>query len=223
MITLKADKRSIAGRKVKSLRREDIIPAVVYGHGIASKNIQVDYKSFQKALKEAGESSLISLEVKDLKPMRVLIHDYTSHPLTAKIEHVDFYEVKSDERLTAEVEIKLIGIAPAVKNFGGILVTPLRKIKIQCLPDDLIHQVEIDLGGLAQIGNEIKIKDLKLSDKIKILEDQETLLVKVEEPRKEEVAKPVAEAAATTAEAATTGQAGSPVTEATAAKTETKK
>ena len=191
MLNLKAKSRKLLGRKVKQLRKKNIIPAIVYGHNIKSSPIEVENKAFKKILGEGGESSLVNLEIDDKKPISVLIHDLSYHPLTSEIIHVDFYQVKTHEKLTAEIEFKFIGESSAVKNLGGILVTPLKRIKVECLPQDLVHEIEVDLSRLINYGDEIKIKDLKISKKIKILEGLEAVVANVEEPREEEeVAKP---------------------------------
>ena len=206
MLTLKAQTRKLLGRKTKQLRKEDLIPAVIYGHNIKTKPIQVDLKTFSKVFKEAGESSLVNLEIDKEKPTSVLIHDLSYHPLTSKIIHIDFYQVKAHEKLTADVELKFIGESPAVKNLGGILVTHLKRVKIECLPQDLIHEIEVDFSQLTSYGDEIKIKDLKVPERIRILEDGELIVVNIEEPAKEEevvkeeVAAPEAEAGVATAE-----------------------
>ena len=191
MLSLKAKSRKLLGRKVKQLRKKSLIPAIVYGHNIKSSPIEVKNEAFKKILGEGGESSLVNLEIDDKKPISVLIHDLSYHPLTSEIIHVDFYQVKAHEKLTAEIEFKFVGESPAVKNLGGILVTPFKRVKVECLPQDLVHEIEVDLSRLINYGDEIKIKDLKISKKIKILEGLEIVVANVEEPRKEEeVAKP---------------------------------
>ena len=206
MLTLRAQTRKLLGRKTKQLRKEDLIPAVIYGHNIKTKPIQVDLKTFSKVFKEAGESSLVNLEIDKEKPTSVLIHDLSYHPLTSKIIHIDFYQVKAHEKLTTDVELKFIGESPAVKNLGGILVTHLKRVKIECLPQDLIHEIEVDFSQLTSYGDEIKIKDLKVPERIRILEDGELIVVNIEEPAKEEevvkeeVAAPEAEAGTVAAE-----------------------
>jgi len=214
MLSLKAKSRKLLGRKVKQLRKKNIIPAVIYGHNIESRPIEIESKTFKKILSEAGESSLVNLEIDDQKPVSVLIHDLSYHPLTSEIIHIDFYQVKTHEKLTAEIELKFIGESPAVKNLGGILVTPLKAVKVECLPQDLIHEIEVDLSQLINYGDEIKIKDLKIPEKIKISEEAKVTVANIEEPRKEkeeikpEVAEVTAEAAVPTGGKETTAEEG---------------
>lgn len=186
MLTLKAKIRKITGKKVRTLRDKDIIPAVVYGHGFKSKPIQVLYSEFEKVYKEAGESSLINLDVSKEKPVKALIYDIQLHPLTDKIQHIDFYKVKAGEKIRVEVALKFMGISPAVKELSGTLISNLDKIEVECLPEDLIHEIEVDISNLASFDEVVRIKDLNIPEKVKTLHDPEDIVVHVEPPRKAE-------------------------------------
>ena len=171
------------------MRKKKIIPAVVYGHQITTQNISVPYLDFEKVYREAGESSLINLIVENEKPIPVLIHDIQRHPLTGEIQHIDFYQVKTGEKITLEVGLKFVGEAPAVKELGGVLVTPLSKLKIECLPQDLIHELEVDISGLKNFEDIIRLKDLKIPQSIKVLASPDEVIALVKPPRKEEEIK----------------------------------
>ncbi len=188
MLQLKAKKRTILGKKVKKLRKKGIIPAVIYGHNIPSESIEIERKSFEKIFQEAGESTIIELIV-DKKPIKVLIHDVQRDPIKDDIIHVDFYQIKEKEKLTAEVELKFINEAPVVKEKGGILIYNLTKIKIECLPKDLIHQIEVDLSSLKEFNDLIRVKDLKIPHQIKVLHDLEDVVVSISAPKIEEEIK----------------------------------
>ena len=179
---LKAKKRTIFGRKVKKLRKQDLIPGVVYGHNILPQAIEVERKSFEKIFQEAGESTVIDLLI-DKKPIKVLIHDVSYDPIKDKIIHVDFYQIKEKEKVTVDVNLKFINESPAVKEKGGILIYHLTKIKIECLPKDLIHEIEVDLSKLSEIDDLIKIKDLKIPSNIKVLEEPDNVVVSVSLPK----------------------------------------
>jgi len=193
MLTLLAQAREIKGRKNNQLRKQMIIPAVIYGHGIKNQNVQVPLSAFNKIFKEIGESSLINLDIEGKKPVKVLIRDLQYHPLTNRIEHIDFYEVRADEMISVDVPLKLVGEAPVVKEFGGIIVLALKEIKIQCLPDDLIHELEIDISNLKTFDNVIRIKDLNVPAGLKLMNTVEEVLVAVEQPRTEEEIKTLEE------------------------------
>ena len=183
MLELKASVREITGRKTKDLRRENIIPAVVYGHGIESLSVQVLLSDFEKAFKQAGESSLIDLKIKGQDDRKVLVHAIQYHPLTDKVEHVDFYQIKEGEKIIVEVELEFTGSSRAVKDFNGILIHELDKIEVECLPQDLIRSVEVDLSRLSELNDVIRIGDLKMPENIKILSDPESSVVAVKAPK----------------------------------------
>jgi len=131
MTTLKVQTRNIFGRKNKQIREKDFIPAVVYGHGFKSISLKVSYSAFEKVLKKAGESTLIDLEIGTDKPIKVLIYDMQYEPLTNKIQHIDFYKIKTGEKIDVDVELKFMGESLVVKEAGGVLVHILDKIKIR--------------------------------------------------------------------------------------------
>ncbi len=179
MLELKASVREITGRKTKSLRKENIIPAIVYGHGEESVSIQVSLLDFDKILKQAGESSLIDLKIEGQKDKKVLVHAVQYHPLTDKVEHVDFYQIKEGEKIVVEVKLEFIGISRAVKEFNGVLTHELDRIEIECLPKDLIKNIEVDLTKLAEINDVIRVGDLEVPENIKILSNLESSVAAV--------------------------------------------
>ncbi len=159
-LKLQAKKRDIKGKRVKVLRSEGQIPAVVYGHGVESKDLTVDYRAFEKLFSKAGESSLIDLEVEGGAPVKVLIHAVQFDPLKGRISHVDFRQVNMKEKLDAEVILKFVGEAPAVKTGGAILVRNMDTITVRCLPGDLVHEIEVDLTRLVNVDDRITIGDI---------------------------------------------------------------
>ncbi|MCG2686709.1 50S ribosomal protein L25, partial [Candidatus Parcubacteria bacterium] len=148
MLSLKAQPRELKGRKTKKIKEQGLIPAVVYGHGFKSKSIQVLALDFKKVFKEAGESSIINLEIEGDKPIKVLVYDMQRHPLKDNLQHIDFYKIKEGEKIKVETGLKFIGEAPAVKELGGVLFNNLSEVEIECLPEDLIHEIEVDISVL---------------------------------------------------------------------------
>jgi large subunit ribosomal protein L25 len=189
---LKVQSRTILGKKVKTLREEDLIPAELYGHGVKNLHFTLSAKEFQKVFKEAGESTIINLITEDNKTLPVMIHDLEIDPLSKKILNVDFYQIKMSEKIRVPVSIEFSGEAPAVKTLGGILVKTLQEIEVEALPSDLPNRIEVDLSGLDEIGKTISVKDLKISEKVKIFVNPDTIIATVVEAKAEEV---VAEAA----------------------------
>ena len=138
MQNLQAQERKIKGKKVKTLRQEGFLPAVIYGEGVSSQSISIPYKEFEKAYKEAGESTLLKLEV-DGKAHNALIHGIAYDPLKGNPIHADFYAVRMDRAIRTKVPLEFIGESPAVKNEGGILVKVMQEIDVEALPPNLPH------------------------------------------------------------------------------------
>lgn len=165
------------GKKVKSLRREGMIPAVLYGGNGEPQSLTLKGMEFEKVYREAGESTIIDLDLGG-KKAPVLITDVQRDPFD-KFLHVDFQRIKAGEKLTATVAIEAEGEAPAVKSGVGILLTLLDEVEVECLPQDLPSEIKIDISNLTEVGQDIEIKDLPIDyTKIKVLghEPEEAVL-----------------------------------------------
>ncbi len=184
-IELKAQKRELIGRAVNSLRKEGLLPSVIYGHNFESKAIQIKYKDFEKVFKAAGESTLINLKIDD-KEEPAVIKDIQKDPVSDQIIHADFYKVSLTEKIKANVPVVVIGESEAVKN-GGVLIKTVNELEVEALPQDLPHELQIDISRLQNFGDHIQIKDILVSDKVKIEANSEDIVALVQEPRKEEV------------------------------------
>lgn len=184
-IALKAVIREEVGKKAKKLRALDMIPAVMYGNKIASQNLAVNYVDFKRVYAKAGESALIELEVVG-KKVNVLIHDIQLAPMSGKVSHIDFFQVNMKEEVETEIPLEFVGESEAVKALGGVLVKNMDAIAVKCLPADLPEKYEIDLSALATFDDVISVKDLKISDKVEIMIDGETVIAMVSAPRSEE-------------------------------------
>jgi large subunit ribosomal protein L25 len=182
MLELKAQTREITGKKVKKLRKTGIIPAVLYGHNIKSAPLAVDAKEFSKIFKQAGETSLLQLTIGG-KKHNVLIHDLASDPLSDAILHIDFFEVRMDEKIKTKVPLVFIGESPAVKGEGGVLIKALQEVELEALPQDLPKEIEVDISSLRVFEDKIHIKDLKVGGSAKILVDPEDMVASVVPPR----------------------------------------
>jgi large subunit ribosomal protein L25 len=178
----------------KILEKQGLIPAELYGHGIANLHLSVNQNEFSKLLRKAGESTIIEVKATD-GVHNVLIHDVQKHYLNSSPVHVDFYEVKMTEKLTASVALEFIGEADAVKVLGGTLVKVLSEVEVECLPADLPHNIEVDIASLKTFEDTILVKDLAVSDKVAIKTDSDEMVAKVQPPRdvEAELAEPVGE------------------------------
>jgi len=169
----------------KELKRDGLIPAIVYGHKTKNTPIEVDYADFDKLYEQAGETTLISLEFNDEKRV-VLIHDVQIDPVTDKYIHIDFYQVKMDEKIKAEVALNFIGQAPAVIEHGGILVKNMDKLEIEALPKDLPHEIEVDVSRLKQIEDHICVRDLDIPKGVEVLVGKEQVVAMIASPKVQE-------------------------------------
>lgn len=185
---LKVQTRNIFGKKVKALRQQGLIPAELYGHGIKNLHLSLPAKEFKNVLKEAGESTVINLLTEDNKTLPVMIHDVKTDSLSGEILNVDFYQIKMSERIRVHTPIEFIGEAPAIKTKGGILVKTLKEIEVEALPNDLPRKIEANLIQLDEINKSISVKDLKISDRVKIFVSPETIVATVIEAKAEEAA-----------------------------------
>jgi large subunit ribosomal protein L25 len=183
---LSVQKREKFGKAVKSLRREGLIPAELYGRGLKNFHLSISAKDFLKALKESGTSTVMNL-ILDGKKTPVLIQDIGRNYLTGEVEHVDFYQVRMDEKIKTKVSLEFIGEAPAVKDKGGILNKAMSEIEVEALPADLPRHLELDLSSLDDIDKSIYVKDIKVPAGVKVLVDADTVVATVTPPVAEEV------------------------------------
>ena len=197
---LDASKREITGKKVRFLRRQGIVPANIYGHGIDSTSINVDAKSLKHLLAHAGKTDLISLKIGDSKnPVRVIVREVQRNPINDDLFHVGFYEVKATEKIKVDVPLVFVGEAPVLKKVKNSSVFHLiDSLHIEALPDDLPHSFEVDVSHLEELDQTIHIKDIPLGSGITLLSDPEQMVVKTAEAKKEvEVVPEVVEAEVT--------------------------
>ena len=184
-LKLKADKRTITGRKVKNLRNEGILPANIFGKKVKSISVQVEKSSFESTFKDAGETGIIELSLgKETRP--VLVHGVQIDPVTDEPIHVDFFQVNLKEKVTANVPLELIGEAPAEKQKLGTLVQQLDEIEVEALPTDLPDKYELDVSDLKEVDDMLTVADLKTDAKVEVLNDKEQIIAKIEALREEE-------------------------------------
>lgn len=184
-IQLKSKMRDVIGKKVKQFRKDGLVPAVVYGHKKAARNIWINLLDLKKTYSKAGESTLIELEV-DGKNVNALIHDVQVEPMSRNFCHVDFFEVNMNEKIEADVPLDFVGESEAIKALGGMLLKNADAIQVSCLPGDLMSKIEVDISAIKTFDDHIKVKDLKISDKVKVLSDMEMVVAGVVPPRTEE-------------------------------------
>lgn len=181
--------RDIAGPKAALLRGQGIIPAELYGRGTANVHLSVEAKTFRKVFAEAGENTVITLSWgKEQRP--ALVHDVQRDYLTDEIVHVDFHQIRMDEKIRARIPIEFVGEAPAVKAHGGILNRAMDEAEVEALPGDLPHRLTVDLSALAELEETLYVSDIPVPKGVKLLVDPTTPVVSISAPVEEEVAPP---------------------------------
>lgn len=186
-VILNANERKTIGKQVKALRRQGLLPAVMYGVGIEPLPIELDEKVASRALEKVGRSTLIDLKVgKDTH--KVLVREFQRDVIRRDILHVDFLVVAMDVVISAVVPVVLVGEAPAMEELGGIVVSGLNEIEVEALPADLPEQVTADIGGLVSMNDVITAGDLDLGEKVTLITDPgETIANVIAQMAEEEI------------------------------------
>ncbi len=188
MLELRVKIREKLGRKNEKLRKMGIIPAVLYGSKIKNLSLSVDLKEFEEMYKKVGKSSLVSIQVvspdKSLKKYSVLVHKVQNDPLTGKLTHIDFYQPILGKEVEVSVPLVFEGESAAVKDLNGTLVKKLREVIVKSLPENLPHEIKVNIGALKTFQDEILIKDIKLPDKVKAQQEPDEIVAKAISPEK---------------------------------------
>lgn len=185
-IILKAQKREELSKKNNIIKKTGLIPAVLYGKKFANQNLKVVAKEFLNVYKQAGTSTLIDLEIEEEKPIKIIVADIQRDPVQNGIIHIDFKQINMQEEITADVALDFIGESPAIKKFGGVVLKNIESVEVKCLPADLPHDLKVDLSKLSAIDSHFAVKDLDISDKVKILNDADDVIAIVKAIKAEE-------------------------------------
>jgi large subunit ribosomal protein L25 len=191
-VVLKAKRREVIGKQVKALRREGWLPAIIYGSGIDPLPISLNYREAHRVLPGISSSRLIVVDV-DGERHTSLVRERQRHPVTGNMLHLDFQEVSMTEKLRTMVSLELIGVAPAIDNYGGILVPGQEHIEIECLPGDLPNLIEVDISGLGEIGDALYVRDLVIPSNVEVLTELDELVVVITAPAAEPIEEEVEE------------------------------
>jgi len=183
MIKLKAKQKT--SKKPEEIRKEDKIPGIIYGPEIENQGIEMELKDFEKVYEEAGESSLINLEIDGKKEdFLVLVHDVQYGPLSGRPTHVDFYQPLLKQETEVTIPIVLEGKSPAVKNLDATLVKNISEIDVKALPRNLPQEIKVNVKSLQEFGDVIKVKDLPVPSGVTIDRDPEDIVISVSEPER---------------------------------------
>jgi large subunit ribosomal protein L25 len=202
---LAATTRSVTGKKVAYLRRDGQLPAVVFGRGIDSDNVQLDAHEFEQLRRHAGPNTLIDLSVDGGRAKPVLVHGVQSHRVNRRPLHVDLFVVRMTEKLTVEVPLVSEGESDAVENAGGTLLHVLEHVRVSALPDHLPQSIHYSIESLRTFDDQVHVRDLAIPEDATLLTDLDEVVAKVLPPRVEE--EPVAAAEPAEGEEAAEGEA----------------
>lgn len=218
---LKAQKRQITGKKVKNLRRQQILPGNIFGKKIKSESIQIPILEFAKIYQVAHETSIVELDI-DGQKQPALIQNVQTHPVTGDFIHVDFFQVDMKEKVKTKIPVDFVGSAPAVEQKLGLILKLTDEVEIEALPADLPEKLTLDLTVLRAVGDVLKAGDIKLPEGVALLTKPESEIAKIGELLTKEAEKQKAEEeAAKAAAAAQTAAVAQPPAENGQAKTET--
>lgn len=185
-ISLQADKRTEQGKAVRRLRKAGLVPAVAYGHDQSSVMLSLDHKLAERIYRQVGGSRLVQLKIGEGAAKNALIHDVQLDGRTGSLMHLDFYFVRMDEVLKAEVPLHFVGESTAVYQEEGILVKVMESVEVETLPANLPDMLEVDISVLDDFEKTITIADITVPKGVTILAEADELVVKVDPPRSEE-------------------------------------
>ncbi len=196
-ITLSAQKRPETGKdKVKKLRGQGRVPAVVYGHGQEARSITLDSKELLPLFKEtSGENTIINLRLEDGSTLKTVIREAQTEPIRNRLLHLDLLEIRMDEKIKVKVPVETEGLPEGVKNQGGIMEHILDMVEVSCLPGDIPDKIVVDVSGL-KVGQSLHVGDIKV-DKVEVVTDKSHVVATVIAPIVETAPAPEAEAVET--------------------------
>ena len=184
-VRLKLEPRDGSGQQARALRREGRLPAIVYGHAVDSVSVAVDGRDFLRAFQKVGRNQLLDLQIGDEPVRKALVREVQRSPRTGDLLHVDFYQVNLTEEIESEVPIEFEGEVEIVSKGEADLLHGLHELKVKCLPTDLPPVITVDVSGLKEVDDEIRVKDLKALPCCEIPDDAVDLIVKVQAHRVE--------------------------------------
>ena len=178
MLSLTSHKRETKGN-LNALRDQGMIPGVFYGPKVESQTLQIDEKQFYQIYKEAGESTLINLAVEGEKDSPVLIHEVQRDPLSSQVLHVDFYQPDLEKEVEITVPLVFEGEAPAVDSLGGTLIRNIQEVSVKALPQNLPHEIVVNVDSLATFEDRVLVKDIIRNGEFEIVQDSEDAVAQV--------------------------------------------
>lgn len=184
-ISLACTPRSVFGKGNRSLRKAEQLPGVIYGEGQEPLPVSMPYKTFVDVYRQAGETTIVECEVEG-HTIPTLIADIAVHPVRDTILHVDFRKINLTKQVEASVPVVLTGESPAVKA-GGVVLQQMQEVTVESLPQNIPHDITIDLSTIVEVGQEVRIQDLPSSELYRVTDAPDRVLVSVVAHREESV------------------------------------
>ncbi|MEI6425748.1 MAG: 50S ribosomal protein L25 [Candidatus Absconditabacteria bacterium] len=168
-----------AGEKASSLRKDAKIPAIVYGkHLTTPVSIYCNKNEFIKQFKAAGYSTPITIHGTGIEEL-VLVQDFQLDPVTDIVLHVDFLAVSKTEKVTTEVPVVLFGESLIEKTGEGKIQLIKDFVEVEAFPQDLPHDIKIDISEIKTINDTVFVRDLKFSNKVTVVDDLDQPIITV--------------------------------------------
>lgn len=209
-LTLEVAPRDARGKANKALRRSGSVPVHVFGHGIESLALQAEEKELRHVVSQAGMTGLIKMQVNGAD-QNVMVRKAQRHPVNGKLLHVDFYQVRMDQKTRVRLPLMYVGEAPGVKVHDGLLLRAVEALNVEALPGDLPPHIEVDISVLEELDQALHVRDLVVPGRLTVLDDPDEMVAKIQPPRKvEEEVLPAEEAAAEGAPEAEAAEAAEP-------------
>jgi large subunit ribosomal protein L25 len=178
---LEAQEREVIGKKVKALRKEGFLPAVIYGSGMDPMPITLNTKEARQTMNKIGANTLVTIKL-GKKEHLALVRDVQKEVIMRDLLHIDFQAVSLEETITTTVPIVVIGEAPAIKEYEALLVSGMDELQIEAKAKDLPDTISVDVSGLMEVGDNILVKDLVIPGEVTIFDDPDEVVITVTIP-----------------------------------------
>ena len=193
-VSLKVEVRQVFGKKLNKIRKQGLVPGNVYGPDFKSQSISVPQKDLIKTYKKVGETGVVYLSL-DKDNIPVLIKTIQKHPVSGFLLHIDFRKIDLSKKIETAVPVKTTGVSEAVSQKAGVLLILSDTLLVEALPENIPPNIEVDISVIKEIGQEVKVADLKKSDRYEIKTLPEKVIVSVIAHKEESIVPETAAAA----------------------------
>ena len=182
--TYAAEPRTVLGKNVARLRRQGVLPANVYGRGLESRAVQLPLRDARSLLTDHGVNTLIQLQVAgEAAPRSVVLRSVQRHPVSHDLQHIDFYKVNLQRSIQGAVPVTIVGEAPAVHTYHGVLLQEADTLLVEGLPANMPTHLEVSVDSLAELESQVTVADLEVPPGVTVLSSPDTVLARIARPR----------------------------------------